>query len=615
MNLLKRTNITRAIFFITFDSVFIAFSVWLSFFIRFDGNIPNEYMSVILRMAVLAILFTVPIFYLQKLYSFSWAYVSTSEIVSLFKSATISFMLLAIAIYASYYFPYFHNFPRSTIFLSYILVFGLCSALRLSKKIYFQLKGFQSSLGQRTLIVGAGDAGEQVLRNIISTKSNSYLPIGFVDDNPIKKNVKIHGVSVLGKVSDIPKIVKEHNVKQLVIAIPSANNSLIKKAVELGRDAGLYKIKIAPPLSEIMKGEVSIRNFKDVDVQDLLGRSPVNLINKKEVEELIKGKNILITGSAGSIGSELSRQVSGFGPETLILVDQDETGIFNIEGEIKKNFPHLKLKAVVADITDEKIVNNLFLQFKPNVVFHAAAYKHVPIMEMQPYEAIKNNIFGTETLVKASLENDVEKFIFISTDKAVNPSSVMGATKRIGEIICQSYNQKNKTRFIAVRFGNVLDSRGSVIPIFRDQIRKRENITVTHPDMKRYFMLTSESCLLVLQAGAMGSGGEVFVLDMGEPVKIVDLARDMIRLSGYKPDKDIAIVFTGVRPGEKLFEELLTAEEGTNMTKNKKIFVAKPSSISFEKLSSNLGSLKKIIDSESKENIISFLKNITPYYK
>ena len=615
MNLLKRTNITRAIFFITFDSVFIAFSVWLSFFIRFDGNIPNEYMSVILRMAVLAILFTVPIFYLQKLYSFSWAYVSTSEIVSLFKSATISFMLLAIAIYASYYFPYFHNFPRSTIFLSYILVFGLCSALRLSKKIYFQLKGFQSSLGQRTLIVGAGDAGEQVLRNIISTKSNSYLPIGFVDDNPIKKNVKIHGVSVLGKVSDIPKIVKEHNVKQLVIAIPSANNSLIKKAVELGRDAGLYKIKIAPPLSEIMKGEVSIRNFKDVDVQDLLGRSPVNLINKKEVEELIKGKTILITGSAGSIGSELSRQVSGFGPETLVLIDQDETGIFNIEGEIKKNFPHLKLKAVVADITDEKIVNNLFLQFKPNVVFHAAAYKHVPIMAMQPYEAIKNNIFGTEILVKASLENDVEKFIFISTDKAVNPSSVMGATKRIGEIICQSYNQKNKTRFIAVRFGNVLDSRGSVIPIFRDQIRKRENITVTHPDMKRYFMLTSESCLLVLQAGAMGSGGEVFVLDMGEPVKIVDLARDMIRLSGYKPDKDIAIVFTGVRPGEKLFEELLTAEEGTNMTKNKKIFVAKPSSISFEKLSSNLGSLKKIIDSESKENIISFLKTITPYYK
>ena len=615
MNLLKRTNITRAIFFITFDSVFIAFSVWLSFFIRFDGNIPNEYMSVILRMAVLAILFTVPIFYLQKIYSFSWAYVSTSEIVSLFKSATISFMLLAIAIYASYYFPYFHNFPRSTIFLSYILVFGLCSALRLSKKIYFQLKGFQSSLGQRTLIVGAGDAGEQVLRNIISTKSNSYLPIGFVDDNPIKKNVKIHGVSVLGKVSDIPKIVKEHNVKQLVIAIPSANNSLIKKAVELGRDAGLYKIKIAPPLSEIMKGEVSIRNFKDVDVQDLLGRSPVNLINKKEVEELIKGKTILITGSAGSIGSELSRQVSGFGPETLVLIDQDETGIFNIEGEIKKNFPHLKLKAVVADITDEKIVNNLFLQFKPNVVFHAAAYKHVPIMEMQPYEAIKNNIFGTEILVKASLENDVEKFIFISTDKAVNPSSVMGATKRIGEIICQSYNQKNKTRFIAVRFGNVLDSRGSVIPIFRDQIRKRENITVTHPDMKRYFMLTSESCLLVLQAGAMGSGGEVFVLDMGEPVKIVDLARDMIRLSGYKPDKDIAIVFTGVRPGEKLFEELLTAEEGTNMTKNKKIFVAKPSSISFEKLSSNLGSLKKIIDSESKENIISFLKTITPYYK
>ncbi len=615
MSLFKRTAATRVIFFITFDALLIAFSVWSAFFMRFDGAIPAEYLPVAFRMAVLAILFTIPIFYLQRLYSFSWSYVSTSEIVALFKATTISFMLLTITIYISYYFPYFYNFPRSTIFFGYVLVFVFCGALRLSKKIYFQLKGFSKSEGQRTLIVGAGDAGEQVLRNILSIKDSSYMPVGFVDDNPIKQKVKIHGVKVLGKISDIPQVIKDYQIKQLIIAIPSANSSSIKRAVELGREAGLYKIKIAPPLSEIMKGEVSIRNFKDVEVQDLLNRSPVNLIDRKQIEELIKDKVVLITGAAGSIGSELSRQVASFGPLLLALIDQDETGIFNIESELRKNFPAVKLSPFVADITDSKAINNILSELKPKIVFHAAAYKHVPLMEMQPDQAVKNNIFGTETLVKASSANQVEKFIFISTDKAVNPSSVMGATKRIGEMICQSYNQKNQTSFIAVRFGNVLDSRGSVIPIFRDQIKRRESITVTHPEMKRYFMLTSEACLLVLQAGAMGKGGEVFVLDMGNPIKIVDLAKDMIKLSGYKPDKDIAIVFTGIRPGEKLFEEFLTAEEGTVVTQNKKIFIAKPSSVNFEKMIENLSNLKSIVESKDGKSIVAFLKTITPYYK
>ena len=597
------------------DAIFVFISVWLAFFMRFDGKIPLEYTPIILRMSALAIILIIPIFYFQKLYSFSWSYVSVSEIIALFKSITISFTLLSITIYISYYFPYFYNFPRSTIFISYILVFIFCSGSRLSKKIYFQMVGFNKMEGQKTLIVGAGDAGEEILRNILSLRIKSYLPVGFVDDNPIKQNVNIHGVRVLGKISDIPEIVKDYEIKQLIIAISSANNSLIKKAVELGKQAGLYKIKIAPKLSEIMKGEVSIKSLKNVEVEDLLGRSPVNLIDKKQVEELIKDKIVLITGSAGSIGSELSRQVANFNPSLLILLDQDETGIFNIESELKNSFPNLKTRPLVVDVSDQDKVNSVFKALKPKVVFHAAAYKHVPLMEDMPDQAVKNNIFGTEILVKASVENQVEKFILISTDKAVNPTSVMGATKRVGEMICQAYNQKNQTKFISVRFGNVLNSRGSVIPIFREQIRRRESITVTHPEMKRYFMLTSEACLLVLQSGAMGKGGEVFVLDMGEPIKIVDLARDMIKLSGYKPDEDIPIVFTGIRPGEKLFEEFLTAEEGTVVTQNDKIYMAKLSNINFNEMEKHLSDLKNIVHNSDNKKIIDFLKSITPYYK
>jgi len=299
----------------------------------------------------------------------------------------------------------------------------------------------------------------------------------------------------------------------------------------------------------------------------------------------------------------------------LVLLDQDETGIFNIEGEIKSRYPASKVESFVADITDKQKMQKTFSDILPNVVFHAAAYKHVPLMEAEPDQAVKNNIFGTKILVELSMENGAEKFIFISTDKAVNPSSVMGATKRVCEMICQAYNKQEKTKFISVRFGNVLDSRGSVIPIFREQIRKRENVTVTHKDMQRYFMLTSEACLLVLQAGAMGNGGEVFVLDMGKPIKILELAKDMIRLSGYEPDKDIVITFVGMRPGEKMFEEILTAEEGTVVTQNQKIFMAKMSDVAQDLIKEHLDKLASIVNGGSNAQIVQELKSITPYYK
>lgn len=460
----------------------------------------------------------------------------------------------------------------------------------------------------RTLIVGAGDAGEQILRNMLSSKLGLYNPIGFVDDNKIKQGVQIHGIKVLGKISDIPEVVNKNQIKQLIIALPSAHGKVIQKAVELGRKAGLRKIKTIPPLNEII-GEISLKNLRDVDVGDLLGREPISL-DTKEIESFIKERIVLITGAAGSIGSELSRQVSKFKPADLIILDQDETGVFNISKELQNKLPNSKIHSVVADVIDAEKMQRIFSEFKPQIVFHAAAYKHVPLMEAQPDQAVKNNILGTKTLVECSLASHVEKLIFISTDKAVNPTSVMGFTKRIGEMICQAYNQKSITKFISVRFGNVLDSRGSVIPIFREQIKKRGPVEVTDPEMKRYFMLNSEACLLVMQAGAMGQGGEVFVLDMGRPIKILDLAKDMIRLSGFEPDKDIAIVFTGVRPGEKLFEEILTAEEGILATKNQKIFIAKMKNMQVDILENNIKTLEDMLHKGGKpQEIKDFLKD------
>ncbi len=609
-DIFKRTANKRIIFFVFADIFFIAISIWLAFLLRFDGQIPPQYNQFIIKTIALAVIFVVPVFYFQKLYSFSWSYVSAGELVSLFKATTISFIFLSIAIFISNDFFHFLNFPRSTIIISYVLVFILTSALRFSKRVYFHASEFKKISGkERTLIVGAGDAGEQILRNILSSKSHNYFPVGFVDDNPIKKGVKIHGLHVLGKILDIPSIVKNEQIKQLIIALPSANSATIRHAIELGKSSGVRKIKIAPPLNEIMRGEVSLKNLKDVEVEDLLGRDAVAL-DRRQIESFIKNNVVLITGSAGSIGSELSRQVAGFKPSLLILLDQDETGIFYISNELKNKFSNLNIKSLVVDIRDQEKINDIFKNFTPKIVLHAAAYKHVPLMEDQPDEAIKNNIFGTEVLVKACVDNQVEKFIFISTDKAVNPTSVMGSTKRFSEMICQAYNQKNITKFISVRFGNVLNSRGSVIPIFKEQIRKGGPVEVTHPDMKRYFMLTSEACLLVLQSGSMGQGGEVFVLDMGQPIKILDLAKEMIRLSGFEPNKDIAIIFTGARPGEKLFEEILTAQEGILSTKNKKIFIAKMVSVNPVEIEQKLDVLKNMTYNKDKSKLVEILKSI-----
>jgi len=617
LSFLKRTTRTRLLFFLVADVFFIICSIFLAFLLRFDGEIPSQYFEGILPgMIVLTLISCLPIFYFLKLYSFSWSYVSTNELISLAKAVTLSFLFLGASLFILRDQLIFQGFPRSTLIIGYFLVFIFCGGIRLAKRIYLELfKGRKiEKEKEKTLIVGAGDAGEQILRSILSSKKNSYSPVGFIDDNSAKQGLIIHGLKVLGKIKDIPKLVKEQGIEELIIALSSAGSKPIIEAVELGRKAGLQKIKVVPSAAEIMNGQVSIRTLRELQAEDLLGREPV-LLDTKAIAEFVQNKKILITGAAGSIGSELSRQIAKFKPSLLLLLDQEETGIFNISEELKSKFPHLKIRHLIADIREKEKINQVFTGFKPNIIFHAAAYKHVSLMEEHSDEAVKDNIFGTEIVAQASLQSGVEKFIFISTDKAVNPVSIMGATKRVGEMVCQVSNQKNSTKFISVRFGNVLDSRGSVIPIFKEQIKKGGPVQVTHSDMKRYFMTISEACLLVMQAAEMGQGGEVLVLDMGEPINIFNLAKEMIKLSGLEPDKDIPVVFTEPRSGEKFFEEILTAEEGTIATQNQKIFVAKLSQINEKKLKGALERLKEEVRKNNQREIVNILKQLIPSFK
>lgn len=600
----------QKILFLAADILLIAFSVWLAFLLRFDGNIPPEFYFTIKKTTVLTLIFSIPIFYFLNLYSFSWSYVSAKELVYLLAASVFSFLLSAGYLLLS---NSLSGFPRSTLFIAYFLIFIFAGGTRFSKRIYFQLFKKKERGKERILIIGAGDAGEQVLRNIQNFSSTPYFPVGFIDDDPSKKGNYIHGIKVFGGIDDMGKIIIANNINGTMIAFPSAATPIIKKAVGESRRAGIRNIKILPPLSELVNGQVSLADIKDFKIEDLLEKNPI-LYDPVAIKSFLEDKIVLITGAAGSIGSEISRQIAKLNISQLCLLDQDETGIFNIEKELKISWPNSRILSIIADIQDEEKIQMVFNKLRPQIVFHAAAYKHVPLMEKEPEEAVKNNIFGAETVAKAALTSGAEKFVFISTDKAVNPSSVMGATKRIGEMICQNLNQNGRTKFVSVRFGNVLGSRGSVILTFKEQIRRGGPIEVTHEKMERYFMIIPEAVSLVLQASQIGNGGEVFVLDMGDPVKILDLAKELIKLSGLEPDKDIPIVFSSPRPGEKFSENILTAEEGVAATKNSKIFIAHSPTIDGIKLEEELQKLKAFIRQNNQSEIINSLKNLVPFY-
>jgi len=569
---LQPTRAKRILFFIAFDFVAVMAALFLAFWLRFDGSIPSSYLNQLLLLLGLFALLKLPIFYFQRFYRMSWSYVGLSELITVFKGVIYGSFLLGTVSFLFRETALFLTFPRSILFIDFGITLMLVGGVRLLKRVYLQLRQ-KPIAGSPTLIVGAGDAGEQLLRSILKERRPEHLPVGFVDDSPAKQGLMIHGFSVLGPCKALPQLVKRHAIQTILIATPSATSSAIRNMVDRSRKAGVTDIKVLPPLSELFSGRISATQLRQVNLEDLLGRSPVT-VDTRVVERFLKGKTVLVTGAAGSIGSELCRQIARFSPAKLFLLDQDETGIFSLERQLNVHFPDLTFAGLMADVRDREKVFAVIARHRPQVLFHAAAYKHVGLMERFPEEAVKNNVLGTKVVAEAAIECGVKKFVLISTDKAVNPTSVMGASKRLCEILILALNQRQVTQFSAVRFGNVLGSRGSVVPIFEEQIKKRGPVTITHPDMRRYFMITSEAVLLVLQAAAMGQGGEVFVLDMGKPVKILDLARELIQLHGFEPDKDIPIVFTQPVPGEKLTESLLTSEEGTKATQHQRIFQA-----------------------------------------
>lgn len=558
----------KLIAFIT-DIVALLCTAAASFLIRFEGNIPPPHVSQLALFAILSIVVTPPFLLSFGIYRFSLSFVSISELLAIIKATCASTIVLAGALFLFRDTGIVTGFPRSVIILNFILTLLAISGLRIGKRILSEARWYGLKDGIRLLVIGAGGAGEELARSL--KKNSTYVIVGFVDDAEQKRHTSLHGIPIVGSRAELPTLIERYSPQEVIIAMPSVGARIIRETVTQCQEAGVEKIKIIPSLKEVFEGKFTLAHVRDVAIEDLLGRTPVT-IDTSMISSFLKGKRVLVTGAAGSIGSTLCEQILAFHPSELIAFDKSETPLFYLERRLLKTTSHTSLSIEIGTMTDQARVQELFSRYRPHVVFHAAAYKHVPLMERHPLEAIKNNIFGTHILAQTAATSGVETFVLVSSDKAVNPSSVMGATKRVCEMICLALNHASTTHFCAVRFGNVLDSQGNVIEIFRSQIQKGGPVEITHPDMRRYFMITTEACLLVMEAGAITKGGEIFVLDMGEPVKIVDLAHALIRLSGYMPDVDIPVVTVGMRPGEKLFEELMADFE--TPTPYEKLFIA-----------------------------------------
>ena len=603
---------------VIYDILAVIVCSYLAIFVRYDfsfSGIPVEYERIVRDAIPWAVLVTIGIFIVLKLYSSLWTYAGMNEIVNIAVAgilAGIAEMVIVVIMNREVAVP----LPRS-FYLFYTV--SLCLMVFISRFLYRGVRAIKKRtlhMGEdgiaRVLVVGAGDAGDAIIREIKSSAHLKMKVIGAIDDDKSKVGTYIHGVKVRGTRDDILCIVKKYNVSTIYIAMPSVTPQKIKEILEICKKSGC-EIKKLPGTYQLINGDVSVSKLKEVDINDLLGREPIE-IDLSSIMGYVSDKVIMVTGGGGSIGSELCRQIAKYNPRQLIIVDIYENSAYDIQNELRRDYPDLNLVVLIASVRNTNRINQIFSVYRPDIVYHAAAHKHVPLMEDSPNEAVKNNVLGTWKLVEAAHKWKVKRFIMISTDKAVNPTNIMGATKRICEMIVQTYNNHSETEFVATRFGNVLGSNGSVIPLFQKQIAEGGPVTVTHPDIIRYFMTIPEAVSLVLQAGAYAKGGEIFVLDMGEPVKIDDLARNLILLSGHKPDIDIKIEYTGLRPGEKLYEEMLMKEEGLQNTPNKLIHIGKPISFDEDIFMKQLDELKEYVVQEPNDIRVKVKEMVSSYH-
>ncbi|MDB2070492.1 nucleoside-diphosphate sugar epimerase/dehydratase [Clostridium paraputrificum] len=602
---------------VVMDSILIFFAYFVAFIFRFKytdisiADVVILYGNYIGRIFFVCALF-VSIFVLFRQYKSIWSIASIDEFISGVVATSVGTIIILVM-------SYFDNsrIPLMVTIMAGIMIMIFCNGIRIGWRIVRRTLIYVSDRSngnyKRVLVVGAGGAGALVANEYKKNPQYKKKVVAFIDDFSEKKGTYVSGIKVLGNRYDIQEVVESQRIEEVIIAISELNEVELKKILDECKKT-TAQVKIMPGVSEVIDGKFSVKKIRDVDVEDLLGREPIKL-DFSDISSYIENKVIMVTGGGGSIGSELCRQIVRFNPKELIIFDIYENNAYDLQNELLRKYENLNLKTLIGSVRDRKRLNSIFKEYRPQVVFHAAAHKHVPLMEDSPGEAIKNNILGTLNTAELASEYGVERFVLISTDKAVNPTNVMGATKRMCEMVIQSIDKESDTEFVAVRFGNVLGSNGSVVPLFKKQIAEGGPVTLTHKDITRYFMTIPEASQLVLQAGAYAKGGEIFVLDMGQPVKIYDLAENLIRLSGYIPNEEIEIKVTGLRPGEKLYEELLMDEEGLSETPHKKIFIGRPGEFKLERVKNNINELLDVVKLGNKEKLREKLHEVVPTYR
>lgn len=599
----------RKAFLLVADAVLVNLSLYMALLLRFDGNIPVNYINIMIKSAAILTIIKIGTYYFYRLYSSLWKYASIDELIQVFFATTTESILCFIFGLATG-----ARLPRTVYAMGWIITFLFIGGIRFSYRIGRRFKSINTkeiTNFKRVMVIGAGDAGSMVIRELKNHDELKSLPIAVIDDDEKKHRANIHGVPIVGGRTKIRDIVKQENIDEIIIAMPSTSKSGLREILQMCK-ATKCKLKILPGVFEIISGSVSITDIRDVSIEDLLGRDEVKLYTE-EIAGYLRDEIVLVTGGGGSIGSELCRQIAKYKPKKLIVFDICENGAYDLQNELEREYKgDIGLEVLIGSVRDRSRLEEVFNNYKPGVVFHAAAHKHVPLMEANPTEAVKNNVFGTLNTVEYSDKYKVKKFILVSTDKAVNPTNIMGASKRLAEMIVQTVDKQSNTEFAAVRFGNVLGSNGSVVPLFKKQIAQGGPVTVTHPEIKRFFMTIPEAAQLVIQAGAMANGGEIFILDMGEPVKIADLAKDLIRLSGFEPGEEIKIEYIGLRPGEKLCEELLLEEEKIRNTKHNQIFVGMPIDLNFNEVRAHLNLLENNLS--NRDRLIECMEKVVTTY-